>query len=432
MQWARVVDAGKEARHARGMSIRIKEWGMMSQPSRGVRMPTDGLTGWGEAARRVGEGFAALLTGTSRAMQNRAQVAAAGELADFSNRLKTIDQETRAELAEQDVQDWNHAWQSASGPKLAEAINELSPGSRQAGQELAAAYNARAALEAQRDYELGRIDKARTQWRNQLENAVQAGDAKQAKEWLEAGQGIFVPEDELPVETQAVESQASLSRWMKQLQNSPLGALSELADTPPEELPGQKQDAQRLAHERNVAQRAAKREVLGNLITCMESGMTPEPGYVKKAEKAGVLTATQAESALAEPGDKEVSRRERREWTRRVDECADGDEAAESLMLDITTADLPLAERKSLLTRLEVSRSLPAGDRQFLSYTLWNMYHNGLFGCPGDADAQARFAELQQESLFQLQQGGRRGAAEWASSLRDSSDKWVCFPTDNQ
>lgn len=389
-------------------------------------MPTDGLTGWSEGARRVGEGFSAILAGTARVMHDRAQVAAAGELADFSERLKTIEQETRDELANQDVQDWNYAWHTTSAPKVAEAINELSPSSRRAGQQLAAAYTARAAVEAQRDYELGKIDKARTQWKTQLDNAVQAGDARQAHEWLQVGQGIFVPEENLPAESEAIESQARLSHWKKELQDAPLRTLSALAGAQESELPQQKTDAQMLAHAQSLARRTARRQALGNLVSCMESGVTPEREYVEMAVKAGALTEKQAESAMKETSSA-LTPVMKCDWTRRVDECADGDEAAENLMLDIATADMPVHDKRYLLNRIETSRKLPAADRQLLSRKLWDMYHDGIFGCPGDELAQSHFAEIQQSCLARLQNDGKDGMAHWLSSLRHSTDKWVCF-----
>lgn len=402
----------------------------MSQPPRGVRLPTDGLTGWGEAARRVGEGFSAILSGTARVLQDRAQVTAAGELAGFSERLKAIEKETREELADQDVQDWGYAWQNASAPKLAEAVNELSPASRQAGQELAAAYNAKASLAAQRDYELNKISRARSQWRSQLDHAVQEGDAQQAREWLEAGQGIFVPKESLRSENESVESRANYSRWKKKLQESPLVTLSELSAAQPQELPQQQTDAQQLAHARKLAARSARQQVLSNLISCMEGGVSPEPEYLQMAVNAGVLRREQV-SALPQRSAVAPSPASRRDWLRRVDECDDGDDAAEELMLHIVTADMPTKDRKELLDRAELSRRLPVQDRRYVSHNLWSMYHDGLFGCPADDAAQQCFADLQQGCLARLEKGGRRSAEEWVRELRENADCWVCFENDN-
>lgn len=403
----------------------------MSQPSRGVHLPTNGLTGWGETARRVGEGFSAMLKGTAQVLQDRAQVAAAGELADFSERLKAINQETREELANQEVQDWDYAWQTASAPKLAEAINELSADSRQAAQELATAYNAKASVEAQRDYELNKINRARSQWRNQLDNAVQAGDAQQAREWLEAGQGIFVPEEQLPTENRAVQSQANLSRWKKSLQEAPLRTLSELASAPDQELPQQKTDNQRLDYAKKLAGRAARQQVLGNLVSCMESGVSPEPEYLKMAVNAGLLSNEQAEYTLRTEPPAALTREKQRDWLRRVDECDEGDEAAEELMLRIVTADMPVKDRKNLLNRVERSRKLPMQDRRHISSNLWSLYQDGIFGCPADDAAQQRFADLQQSSLAHLENDGRQGAEQWLHELRRDADRWVCFSKDN-
>lgn len=408
------------------MSIRIKEWGMMSQPAKGVHLPIEGLTGWGESARRVGEGISAVLVGSAKVMQDRAQVAAAGELADFSERLKAIDQETRDELSGQDVQDWDYAWNAASAPKLAEAINELSPASRRGAQELAEAYNARASVEAQRDHELRKIDKARSQWRNQLDQAVQAGDSQQAHEWLHAGQGIFVPEDHVQNESRAIESRASLSRWQKNLQETPLRTLSELSSASAQDLPQQKTDAQQLSHAVKLARGSAGEQVLANLVSCMEGGVSPDPEYMNLAVQAGVLTPDQA-SAASQESPRCLSLRQQQDWMRRIDESPHDDAEAVNLMLDIATANMPIADKRSLLNRVEISRRVPEASRRRLSRNLWTLYHNGAFGCPLDEPAQKFFSSLQQESLARLQQGDDEQIDAWLNSLNESADRWVCF-----
>ena len=399
---------------------------MMSQPSRGVHLSTDGLTGWGEAARRTGEGISAVLVGSAEVLREQARVAAAGELADFSERLRSIEQETRDELAAQEVQDWDYAWQKASAPKLAEAIDELSPDARNAGRSLAEAYNSRASLMARRDHELQKIDKARTQWNRRVEDAVQAGDAHQASEWLQAGQGVFVPEGQLPAEQQAARSRANLHRWQRELQEQPLQTLSRLTAAQQEELPHPGQDAERLAHARSQAGRAARGEVLGQLVRCMEEELTPEKDFLDLAEQAGVLTAAQRRSA-GQSESTPLTPENRRSWTRRIDECPEDADAAEALQLEIATAAMPRTERRRLLERVQLSRSLPERERQSLSRSLWELYSAGALGCPEDEEAQSHFAALQQQSLHRLAQEGSQGAAQWVQGMRDLADRWVCF-----
>lgn len=407
------------------MSIRMKEWGMMSLPSRGVHMSTEGLTGWGEAARRTGEGISAALDGAAHIMRERARVSAAGELADFSDRLRAIDQETRDELVGQDVQDWNYAWQRASAPKLAEAIDELSPASRLAGQQLAYAYNAQASVEAQRDHELQKIDKARAQWRRQVDQAVQEGDAQEAQQWLQAGQGIFVSSEDMAQQNEALESKAHLSRWQRELQESPLRTLSAMSEAQESELPRRKADTESLTYAKRRAGRAARHEVLETMRSCLENEQEPDPEYMRMAVRAGVLT--QAESDAAQEKPAALSYEQRRDWMSRVDECEDDDDAAEDLMLRIAAAPMPAAERRSLLKRVEVSRSLPVAERRSMSRSLRELYRDGVLGCPGDDAAQKRFAELQQGSLELLAQGGAQAVGLWVQGLRDMSDRWVCF-----
>lgn len=399
---------------------------MMSQPSRGVHLPTDGLTGWGEAARRTGEGISAVLSGGAAMLREQAQVTTTGELADFTERLRRIEQETREELASQDVKDWDYAWQKASAPKLAEAIDELSWDARGAGRNMAEVYNARASLMARRDHELQKIDKARSQWNSRVEEAVQAGDAERAAGWLEAGQGVFVTEGQLPARQEAVRSQANLRRWQRDLQEQPLRTLSRLAAAAQDELPHGGKEEERLAHARSLANRAARGEVLGQLVRCMEEELTPEKDFLDMAEKAGVLTAEQRLAAeQSEPPSPTAETRRR--WNRRIDECPDDAEKTEALQLEIATAALPRAERRRLLERVQLSRSLPQRERQSLSCGLWELYTAGALGCPGDEEAQSHFEALQQQSLHRLAQGGGQEATRWVQGMRDLADRWVCF-----
>ena len=398
---------------------------MMSLPSRGVRLPVDGLTGWGEAARRTGEGISAALAGSAQIMREQARVSAAGELADFSEKLRAIDEETREELAGQEVQDWGYAWQKASSAKVSEALDELSSDSRGAGRELAEAYFSRAALEARRDHELQKIDKARAQWRNRVEDAVQAGDTQQAREWLDAGQGLFVPQQKMPDEQAEVQSRAQLHRWQNELQQQPLRALGMLSAAPEEELPGRRQDAERLAHAKGQAGRAARQEVVQGLLSCMDEELSPEPEFLRMAQEAGVLTPQQVESAQAAP--QKMTSAARRDWLRRVDELPEDEDEAEKLRLEIVTAALPAAERRSLLKRMELSRTLPVRDRRQLSRGLWDLYCDGALGCPEDEEAQEYFAALQQESLNRLAQEGSRGATDWVRGMRDMFSRSLCF-----
>lgn len=395
----------------------------MSQPSRGVHMSTDGLTGWGEAARRVGEGVSAALMGSAAILQERAKVAAAGELAEFSERLKEIDRETREELVGQDVQDWNYAWQRTSAPKLAEALDELSPASRTAGRQLAEVYTARASLEAQRDHELQKIDKARAQWSNRVEDAIEAGDKQQAQEWLDAGQGMFIAPHAMPSRKEEIESRANLKRWQNDLQANPLQSLSRLSAASKEELPLHKSDSEMLTHAQGQARRMARREVLSNLLNCMDNEVSPEPEYIKLAAAAGVLDAQQAENVL-KPAEK-LSHQMRRDWLKRIDECAEDE--VDDLQLEIATAPIPAKEKRHLLGRIEDGRRLPVVERRKLSSKLWDLYTNGALGCPGDEEAQQRFAALQQHSMARLESDGAQGAAEWVHGMRSLAERWVCF-----
>lgn len=401
---------------------------MLGAPSRGVHLPTDGLTGWADSARRVGEGMSAVLMGGAQMLQERARVVSAGELAEFSERLQSIDRETRDELADQDeVQDWDHSWQAASAPKIAEALNELSADSRQAGEKMAADFSARAALEARRDYELSRIDKARSRWRSQVERAVQQGDPARAQDILQAGQGIFVPEHGMQEECESTESRAQLNRWQQNLQADPLPALAQLNSCPQDQLPRRADDVRHLESAKRKAQRTARQGVLHTLLTCLQQGEAPEPAYMEQAAAAGIITPEQARHATAQSPHAPLPPAELNTWMQRIDDGDDDQEATEALQLQIATAPMPADTRRRLLQRVELSRTLPAADRTRLSRHLWSLYSEGSLGCPKDHEAQQHLAALLQDSLPRLAREGGEATANWVRNMRAAADRWVCF-----
>ena len=69
------------------MAIRMKEWGMLRAPSSSVHLPVQGVMGWGEAAQSLGSGIAKALLGSAELVQEKEQVTATGDLADFSRRF---------------------------------------------------------------------------------------------------------------------------------------------------------------------------------------------------------------------------------------------------------------------------------------------------------------------------------------------------------
>lgn len=406
------------------MAIHMKEWGMLQAPSPGVRIPVPAGIGWDNAAHGLGSGISSLLAGSAALAAECEEVNSTGELAEFTGKLQKIGEETREELAEREVKDWDYSWKQAWSPRLAEAVAELSPEAREAGQLLAEAYSRSASVQALRDREVAQLQRARSGWNQQLEAAVQAGDAAAADAWLERGAGIFVPQEELDSQRSHVRSRACAAGWKAALAAAPLQALADYAEAAPEGLP-QGEEAALLKSEVERSRKLARAGFAAQLTACVGAEKEPDAAEMQRAARAGVLTPAQLASAGAEK--KPLSDGEWCVWLRRVDEAATGEEALPGLQLDIATAAIPLAERRVLLERLALAGQVDAADRCTLSRGLWQLYEAGQLGCPGDAAALERLGELQRRGLPVLAREGTDAAARWLEQVRAGGARWVCF-----
>ena len=409
------------------MAIRMKEWGMLSAPGAGVHIPVQGVMGWDSAARSLGSGIASFIEGSTALAQEKEQVAATGDLADFSRRLYRIGEETRAELSERDIKDWNYSWQQASAPRFAEAVEALPPAAREAGRELAAAFSRRASVQALRDREVARLGQARNHWQQRLEAAVQAGDADGAEAWLQSGAGVFVPEQDVESTRQQVRSRACVARWRSAMAQQPMQALADYAAAAPDALPGVEADARSLRDEVERCRGTARATLARDLMSAVKAETPYDAASLQQAQHAGLLTVQQLANASADP--QPVPPHARCAWMQRVDECPDAPAARTNLVLDIATAPMPVAERRQLLERLEMSATVNLADRQTLSRCLRQLYDSGALGCPGDAVALQRLADLQTAGLPLLAREGAEAAARWAEQLRSHAGQWVCFET---
>ncbi|MBQ2380800.1 MAG: hypothetical protein II295_10485 [Akkermansia sp.] len=407
------------------MAIRMKEWGMLSAPGAGVHIPVQGVMGWDSAARSLGSGIASFIEGSTAWAQEKEQVTATGDLADFSRRLQHIGEEIRSELSERDIEDWDYSWQQASAPRLAEAVAELPPAAREAGRELAAAYSRRASVQALRDREVARLGQARTRWQQRVDAAVQAGDADGAEAWLQSGAGVFVPEQEVESTRQQVRSRASVARWRSALAQQPLQALADYDAAAEQSLPAVEDDARTLRNEVERCRSIARSTLAGELMSAVKADTSYEAATLQQAQQAGLLTAEQVASATAEP--RRLQPHARCTWMQRVDECPADSSARTNLVLDIATAALPMEERRQLLERLEMAATVAPSDRLALSRCLRQLYDSGALGCPGDAVALQRLADLQLAGLPILAREGSEAAARWAEQQRSNAGQWVCF-----
>lgn len=424
------VDVRASGRHACAMAIHMNEWGVQRAPSGVVQVPLQGLMGWESAAREIGEGVSDVLLGSAKMAEEREKVTRTGELAAFSERLRTIADETRAELSDQQVGDWDYAWRAAYAPRLAEAVAELPPSARQAGRRLAELHSAQASVEALRDRELSRIGKARQQWQRRVDEAVEAGDEERATRWLRSGQDVFVPTGKMEEQQQAVSSRAAFSRWKAGLESSPLQTLAGLREAAEEGLPSRKEERTLLRREEERAQKRARRAFLERLTSGLEDDDWPDDDEWTLACRAGVISEEQKKSALAEP--QALSLRERCDWQRRIDESADDEESLTALQLDVLTSALPRRERRTLMARAKLAAGVTMADRRAMSNQLWNLFSEGCFGCPGDRMALQRLSDLQGAGLPVLAEQGSEASARWVEGLRRSADCWVCFTPDKR
>lgn len=411
------------------MAIHMKEWGMLRAPSPAVHIPVQGVTGWGEVAESVGRGASALILGSSALAKEKEQVETTGDLAEFSRRLHAIGDETRAQLAERDVQDWDYAWQEVSAPRFAEAVAELPPAAREAGREFAEYYSRRAAVEALRDRELQQLGKARKNWQQRVDAAVQAGDAEQAEHWLQSAAGVFVPQSELEEERTRVRSRACVAGWRASLAERPLQALADWAVASPESLPQEQSAKQKLQAEVELTRQTVRAQ-LGQELAQLSAQQQPyDDSVLEQAASAGIIS--RAQLANAQSKAQELTTGELCCWQRRVDEVADDEAARLDLQLDILTAPMLPQERTALMARLNAGAAVPPGDRQALSYTLWDYYSAGYFGCPGDEAALQRLAQLQQAGSAKLAEDGREAAFRWLEGEQGGKERWVCFTSFN-
>lgn len=408
------------------MAIQMKEWGMLAFPGRGVHLPLEGIaemTRPAERLSRVAESVGAL---GAHLLKETQTVNELGELADFAGRLRDMEQETREELEGLPVRDWDYAWSQASAPRLRQALAELPPSVRDAARELALRYDAQASLAARRDYELARINRARSQWQAQVDAAVASGDAEAATRWLESGRTVFVPEAEMESRKAETRSRSVLQYWRKALQQDAVGALSALrrADA---ELPEEEAHRQQLQQLREIAGRSVRDALAQEISREIESELPISSSIYERAVAVGLMSREQQRvaSQVASP----LPAQKRCEWLRRIDESRP--EEYHDLLLDVAAeAALPY-ERRILLERLRAVSEVSPEARREMSRRLWQMYSEGDFGCPGDEEALSRWGRLQEQAMDVLRRNSAPEACErWLKSQKSAPEAWICTTPD--
>ena len=405
------------------MAIRMKEWGMLSYPRQGVQLPTHSLNDWARSGQAFGQGLAGALQGSAELAVAMQRVSSTGSEADIAARLESIARETADELRDKPVRDWDYSWQQAYEPRLNHMLSELDTDAREQARRMSPTYSAHHSLRARRESELERIRHSRRQWQDQVESAVQRGDAESARRWLEQGSEVFVPASQLPQQVEAVESRSLSARWQQQVQQNPAAALAAW----------QAEDASRPAREEDLRPLHALMEQTRSelraglallLAAAVEQGAAPDESALGQAAAAGVFPQEWLADYRRTPQPLAVA--DTCDWLRRIDERAAGDD--DHLVVQIALSPIPVEERRLLLRRVQATAALPPEQRAGISRTLWSLYHEGLFGCPGDAAALRSLGRLQDEALQRQQPStNEKDLHHWLESLQGSGDHWLCY-----
>lgn len=404
------------------MAIRMKEWGLLAYPRQAVHLPLSALNDWGRSGRALGQGGQELGQGLASLAPALSKVTGTGQKADATAMLREIANETTEELLELPVRDWDYSWQQAYEPRVREMLNSFSGEEREQARRMSAELGRLYSLDGRRKMELKRIGSARQHWQDEVEHAVQRGDADAACRWVEQGRDVFVPESDMGRQLESVRNRSLQASWQAQLQQNPYAALTAWQDaesSKPEE--GDLRDA--LENDMQKARAGLFSNLAMQLAASVEQETPADADLLNRAVLAGVLSREQVDSAQQPLSELSVA--DTCNWLRRIDERENGDD--EQLMVDIALAPVPPAQRRLLLQRLQATAALPPQQRSAVSRTLWNLYRRGSFGCPGDAEAMLRLGRLQEEAVMRMSTEPESAMTGWLESLRRNADSWVCF-----
>lgn len=404
------------------MAIRMKEWGMLAYPRQGVHLPLNALNDWARTGQALGQGVASVGTGAVELAAKLHQVAIAGSEADVAGRLEEIARETTEELLDKPVRDWDYSWQQAYTPRVQQMLSELEGDAREQASRMSEVYGYRYSLMGRQRMEVDRLKQSRRQWQNQVDTAVQRGDAEGAQRWLEQGRAVFVPEADMEQQKNQVQSRCLQSQWRQRLQQDPYAALA--AWNNGEQQKPQGEDELRILTSEVEQTRAGLRSAWAlQLAEGVVQGSEPDDCELQQAADAGLISPELHEAARHPR--LELSAASACNWLRRIDERNAGDD--EQLMVEIALAPIPIGERRSLMQRLQSTAAVPPQQRMKVSRSLWNMYHEGRFGSPGDEEALRCLGRLQEEAPARLAVDNGKHCEQWLAELQGASDEWVCY-----
>ena len=400
----------------------MKDWGMMSYPRQGVHLSLNAVNDWGRTGRIVGQAVESAGHGLAELLPSIAQVARAGLQADIAASLENIAQEATEELMTLPVRDWDYSWQQAYEPRVQELVAQYDGADREAALRLSEEYGRRYSLDGRRKLELGRVQRARQHWQEQVDSAVQRGDADSAHRWVEHGRGVFVPESEMQQSLDAVRHKSLQHSWLQKLQVNPTASLAawKATEVP---LPENCEERRILENEVEKTQERLFHDLSMQLGSMIEQGSEPDMQVLTQAVESGLLNSEQV--ARYNIPRQELLANEACDWLRRIDERDAADDAR--LTVDIALAPIPNTQKRMLLQRMQSTAAIPAPRRVETSRTLWNLYRDGRFGCPGDTEALQCLGRLQEEAGHRMQTQQEKEVEDWLSRLREPEAGWVCF-----
>lgn len=399
----------------------MKEWGLKAYPGQSVQVPVSGIAGMDEAARSLGRGLSAAAEGVGELISMRERVVARGEAAELRDKLQEVALRAQQQMQESgDPDNWEESWQQTVAPMVEPLMSDIPERRRENAWQVVRETLQDASLEAQRKYETGRIARARQQWENRLNDAVQRGDATAACARLEEGREVFVSEEEMEPRREALESLCCSASWRRRMQESPVEALTAWR-AEGAERPAKEEDRRALEQEMAETGLALRRRLGDEWAQAVMQGASPSPEAVQGAVAAGLME--QPKNTRRVP----LTPQAEADWMRRADEVSADDDAYASLRLQVATLPVSLSERSRLMSYMEGGRQVPREERCRLSAALRNLYARGTFGSAGDTVPQQRLCRLLREGQRLLREQQTGTTDEWLASLHGRKATWLCF-----
>ncbi len=429
------------------MAIRMKEWGMLapapenvdrSGQKRAILDHIDIAQARGNSLRHLGEGIATYTQGESEREERRKkceeeellnQVQSTGELTELMNQLQYAS--TRAAAEMEDISagdDFDYAWRERATPHYREALAELSPASREAGQKLADIYSQRDEIQVRQQKKLSLIDRARSLWNSSLQRSVSEGDEATAALKIDSAANIFIPQQDIDKAKQTAASAANFSRWNKEFKTAPIQTLARYKKAAGDQLPYNKDHRDSLATLSRDTELGARSALVQQLSRQLLANQEITEAELQSSLDAGLISKDQLRHITSQ--HTRLPRRQENldysQWQEQVDACPSDEQALLQLKLGIASSPLNKQNKKKLLLRVESNAELSDSSRQEMHRSIVNAYKAGAFGTPGDPNALARLCQLRDLAPSRIKNEGLKAFDDFISDHSLPEPVWVC------